>query len=149
MPNQSIRKHVHMLNNANNKMGLNKIDLNTDQVENLLGDIKTGVQHTVFELTHTASINPGMHHYFANVDIGATNGIYKFEIAGTIGNANMAFDFEVSHDGITFFSFPNIVTIIGTNFSATFDMVFRYHRLKVTNHHISTHSVNFIQAGRH
>jgi len=149
MPQQSIRKHVHMLNNANNKMGLNKIDLNTDEVENLLTDVKTGVQHTVFEIAESASINPGMHFYTTPVDIGGTNGIYKFEVAGSSGHNNMSFDFEVSHNGVTYFSFPNIVTIIGTKFSATFDMVFRYHRIKITNHDISTHTVSFIQAGRH
>jgi len=61
----------------------------------------------------------------------------------------MDFNLEVSQNNIDWYPFPTVFTIMGTNVSATFDMVFRYHRIKVTNNTGANYSVQFIESGRH
>jgi len=114
-----------------------------------LDQLITAVGHTVVDISNSAGIAAGFTHTFPSVDITASNGIFEFELAGTLGHANMTFSLEVSQNNVDFFPFPILFTIIGNNVSSNFDMVFRYHRIKVTNNSGSTHSISYIESGRH
>ena len=114
-----------------------------------LDKIQTAVGHTVIDVANVAGIAGSLTHTFPVVDITASNGIFEFELAGNLGHSNMDFGIEVSQNNIDWFPFPILFTIIGLNVSSTFDMVFRYHRIKVTNNTGSTHSVSYIESGRH
>ena len=150
MPAPSQRKsNHHAIKNHPSVNPLNQIDLNTDGLESLLADIKTAVQHTAIDVTGAHSIAGGAQHTFPAVDIGTNSGIFEFEIAGVLGHANMDFSLLVSHDNITYYTFPVLFQIIGLNLSSTFDMLFRYHRIRVVNNTGTTHTIDYIQSGRH
>lgn len=114
-----------------------------------LDQIITAVGHTVIDVANVAGIGGSFTHTFPVVDITASNGIFEFELAGNLGHADMTFGLEVSQNNIDFFPFPILFTIMGNNVSSSFDMVFRYHRIKVTNNTASTHTVSYIESGRH
>ena len=150
MSSPSNRKLVsHLLKNTRNKEQNSNIIVNIDDIEPKLDQIITAVGHTVIYISNVAGIAGGYTHIFPSVDITGSNGIFEFELAGTLGHSNMDFSLEVSQDNVTFFPFPTLFTIMGTNVSATFDMVFRYHRIKCTNNTGSVHTVTFIESGRH
>ena len=150
MPSPSSRKmNQHAIRNHPAISPLNQIDLNTDGLETLLTSIRTAVEHTVVEISHSTVIIGGVTVTFPTVDISASNGIFEFQFAGHLGHSNMTFALEVSQNNVDFHPFPVVFTIIGNNVSATFDMVFRYHRIKATNNTGGNYSVNFIHSGRH
>ena len=150
MPSPTSRKmNQHAIRNHPAISPLNQIDLNTDELETLLTSIRTAVEHTVVEISNSTVIIGGVTVTFPTVDISASNGIFEFQFAGHLGHNNMTFALEVSQNNVDFHPFPVVFTIIGNNVSATFDMVFRYHRIKATNNTGGNYSVNFIESGRH
>ena len=114
-----------------------------------LDKIQTAIGHTVIDVSNTSTIAATTTFFFPKVDITDSNGKFEFNLAGVIGHADMDFSLEVSQNNIDWFQYPILFTTMGLNVSATFDMVFRYHRIKVTNNDASPNTVNFIQSGRH
>ena len=150
MPSPSSRKmNQHAIRNHPAISPLNQIDLNTDGLETLLTSIRTAVEHTVITATHSLTIASGITHGFNAVDIGGTNGQYKFEVAGALSDPGLVFSIEVSQDGITYYPYPHTFTILGSNISAVYDMTFRFHKIKVSNSTGSSQTVNLIHSGRH
>jgi len=150
MSTPTDRKLVsHLIKNTRNKDQNSNIIVNIDEIEPKLDQLITAVGHTVIDIANTTTVAGGATHVFPEVDISPGNGIFEFELAGQLGHANMDFSLEVSQNNIDFFPFPIIFQILGTNVSATFDMVFRYHRISVTNNTGSSYSVNYIESGRH
>ena len=147
MTSPSNRRAInHLIRNNRHRDQNAEIILNTDGIEPKLDQIITAVGHTVID---TAGIANGVTHTFPTVDISNLNGIFEFQIAGSLTHASANFELEVSQNNIDFFKFPIHFLQFGTEVSATFDMVFRYHRLKVTNTSGSTASFDYIESGRH
>ena len=150
MTSPSNRKAInHLIRNSRHRDQNKEIILNIDDIEPKLDQIITAVGHTVIDISNSTVIIGGTTVTFPAVDITSSNGIFEFEMAGTLGHANMDFNLEVSQNNIDWYPFPTVFTIMGTNVSATFDMVFRYHRIKVTNNTGANYSVQFIESGRH
>lgn len=150
MTSPSNRKAInHLIRNSRHRDQNAEIILNTDGIEPKLDQIITAVGHTVIDISNSTVIIGGTTVTFPEVDITSSNGIFEFEMAGTLGHSNMDFNLEVSQNNIDWYPFPTVFTIMGTNVSATFDMVFRYHRIKVTNNTGANYSVQFIESGRH
>jgi len=150
MTSPSNRKAInHLIRNNRHRDQNKEIILNIDDIEPKLDQIITAVGHTVLEISNTAGIANGVTHTFPTVDISNLNGIFEFQIAGSLTHASANFELEVSQNNIDWYPFPTVFTIMGTNVSATFDMVFRYHRIKVTNNTGANYSVQFIESGRH
>lgn len=150
MTSPSNRKAInHLIRNSRHRDQNKEIILNIDDIEPKLDQIITAVGHTVIDISNSTVIIGGTTVTFPAVDITSSNGIFEFEMAGTLGHSNMDFNLEVSQNNIDWFPFPTVFTIMGTNVSATFDMVFRYHRIKVTNNTGANYSVQFIESGRH
>ncbi len=150
MTSPSNRKAInHLIRNNRHRDQNKEIILNIDGIEPKLDQIITAVGHTVIDIANSTVIIGGTTVTFPAVDITSSNGIFEFEMAGTLGHSNMDFNLEVSQNNIDWFPFPTVFTIMGTNVSATFDMVFRYHRIKVTNNTGANYSVQFIESGRH
>ena len=150
MSSPTTRKAIsHLIKNSRSRDQNQEIILNTDGIEPKLDQIITAVGHTVVNISNSTVIIGGITVTFPTVDISASNGRFEFQFAGHLGHSNMTFGLEVSQNNVDFHPFPVVFTIIGNNVSATFDMVFRYHRIKATNNTGSNYSVNFIESGRH
>lgn len=150
MTSPSNRKAInHLIRNSRHRDQNKEIILNIDDIEPKLDQIITAVGHTVIDIANSTVIIGGTTVTFPAVDITSSNGIFEFEMAGTLGHANMDFNLEVSQNNIDWYPFPTVFTIMGTSVSSTFDMVFRYHRIKVTNNTGANYSVQFIESGRH
>ena len=113
--------------------------------------IKVGVQHSSIDVAQTQLIAGGTTHTFAAVDTASdNNGLYKFQLAGTVGHTNFDFELQVSQDGVTYYSYPHVLfTITNSTVFTHFDLAFRHHRIRATNNTASDYTVTYIESGRH
>ena len=116
-----------------------------------LDAIKAGVEHSSIDVAQTTLVGAGVTHTFTAVDTGSSNnGLYKFQIAGTVGHSNFDFELLVSQDDVTYYSYPHAYfTITNSTVFAHFELAFRYHRIRSTNHTGHDHTVTYIESGRH
>ena len=150
MTSPSNRKVVnHLIKNTRYRNQNQEIILNTDEIEPKLDQIITAVAHTVMDISVSTVIIAGLTTTMAPVDISGSNGIFKFQFAGTLTHSNMSFAVEVSQNNVDWHPFPILFTTINNNVSSTYDMVYRYHRISVSNNTGGNHSINYIQSGRH
>lgn len=133
-PSQRIANH-HAIRNHPNKASIS--------------NIQKAVEHKIFSNSHSQIIPASSSVDLPVVDIGTTDGIFKFEIVGSLSIATLQLEIEVSNNGILFLPFPHLFTTLGLHISATYDMTFRYHKIKITNPEISSKAITVLQSGRH
>jgi len=88
MTSPSNRKAInHLIRNNRHRDQNKEIILNIDGIEPKLDQIITAVGHTVIDISNSTVIIGGTTVTFPAVDITSSNGIFEFEMAGTLGHA--------------------------------------------------------------
>ena len=102
-----------------------------------------------FSSDHSLSIVGHGSQTTPTTDLGADSGAYKINVAGTTDVNNIDIIIEVSNDNATFYDYnESIFTISAGKISGSFDLTFRYYRLKITDNSGSTATVNLIESGK-
>ena len=108
-----------------------------------------GVNH--LKGSETATLVGGATFLSTSIDIGIHSGIYTFQWGGTESVNHLDYTLMVSNDNITFHPYHTAVALkIGGTISLSYDIGFRYHKLKIVNTDASlSGSIDLIYSGRH
>ena len=99
----------------------------------------------------TATVAGGATFLSTSIDIGIHSGIYTFQWGGTESVNHLDYTLMVSNDNITFHPYHTAVALkIGGTISLSYDIGFRYHKLKIVNTDAAlSGSIDLIYSGRH
>lgn len=148
----SKRKFHYENKHPNTSLGLSQIDLNTDELESKLDTIIANTNHdTLVNGAYNFTIIAQAVAETPVINISAESGQYMFQWAGTESSTNLDYTIWTSTDNITFYPLPSALAVKTNGYvSIEYNMMFQYHKLKITNTHASqSSSVTIVYSGRH
>ena len=147
----SKRNHAYRQkqNLQNLTLDIDKIETNTDEVENKLSSVITNTENLLYSgivnFTHAASETLST----PSIDITSSSKIFNFQWIGTTDSSHLEFTIHASNNGVDFFPIPSALFLkTGSNLECSYPMPFRYHKLTVVNTHASTASTSLQYAAR-
>ena len=142
---------MHFIHNRHEEL-LQKINYNTDELEAKLDAIIANTNHdTLVNGAYNFTILAQAVAETPVINISAESGQYMFQWAGNESSTNLEYTIWTSTDNITFYPLPSALAVKTNGYVAIeYNMMFQYHKLKITNTHAShSSSLTIVYSGRH
>tara|TARA_R110000796_G_scaffold251245_1_gene382201 strand:- start:1366 stop:1797 length:432 start_codon:yes stop_codon:yes gene_type:complete len=131
------------------KQSQGNLDFNTNDIEPKLDQVIANTAHSVFcQNLSNQVVNGSSTFDMPILDIGDKDGPFKVQVAGSETHS-MNYTLRVSHDNVTYYPYPLVITNLNGFISSTFDLTFRYSFLQIENPTGTDHTVNLILCARH
>ena len=148
------KHHYEYTRTPRTSVSLGNIEINADEVENKLDSVITNTLVVPITGNIVSVLGGGATVNSSPIDIGLTSGVYKVQWAGTESVAHLDYTLMVSSDNITYHPFHSVVALRfgvgGGTISLEYNMVFRYHKLKIVNTDAAVSAtVDLVYSSRH